>query len=133
MTQFLASSKSVRRTAAWVPLVTAVAFAASATLAHADTGKLLLTGGVSSVEGAAGGGISPWAVIGTQATGGETGVSAFASYAKTQDYRLTVTGAAVAFNNRVELSAAHQDFDTGVTGELLGLPGLKLRQMLIST
>lgn len=44
--------------------------------AHADTGKLLLTGGVSTVEGAAGGGISPWAVIGSQATEGERGVSA---------------------------------------------------------
>jgi hypothetical protein len=31
-------------------------------LAHAETGKLLLTGGVSSVDGAAGGGLSPWAV-----------------------------------------------------------------------
>jgi hypothetical protein len=30
--------------------------------AQADTGKLLLTGGVSSIEGAAGGGLTPWAV-----------------------------------------------------------------------
>ena len=29
------------------------------------SGKLLLTGGVSQVEGAAGGGLTPWAVIGS--------------------------------------------------------------------
>ena len=58
------------------PSTTLLALAASAALlaatpAQADTGKLLLTGGVSTVEGAAGGGISPWAVIGSQATEGE--------------------------------------------------------------
>ena len=37
-------------------------------LAQADTGKLLLTGGVSSIDGAAGGGLTPWAVIGSNAT-----------------------------------------------------------------
>jgi hypothetical protein len=99
--------------------------------AHAETGKLLLTGGVSTVEGTAGGGLTPWAVIGTQATDGQTGISAFASHANTQDYRLNIAGAAVAFNNRVELSVARQDFDTGITGTLLGLPGLHLRQNIV--
>ncbi|MEZ5701354.1 MAG: DUF3034 family protein [Burkholderiaceae bacterium] len=99
--------------------------------AHAETGKLLLTGGVSTIEGAAGGGLTPWAVIGTQATDGQTGFSAFASHAKTQDYRLNIAGAAVAFNNRVELSVARQDFNTGTTGVQLGLPGLHLRQNIV--
>jgi hypothetical protein len=96
--------------------------------AHADTGKLLLTGGVSTIEGAAGGGLSPWAVIGSQATEGERGVSAYLSRAETQDYGLTATGVAVGFNERVELSFGHQNFDTGITGTLLGLPGLELKQ-----
>jgi hypothetical protein len=48
-------------------------------LAHADTGKLLLPGGVNMNEDAAGGGLSAWAVIGSQATEGENGVSAFMS------------------------------------------------------
>ena len=39
--------------------------------AQADTGKLLLTGGVSSIDGAAGGGLTPWAVIGSNAPAGE--------------------------------------------------------------
>lgn len=131
MTQHHLSKAPSRRASALLPLATAALIASLTTAAHADTGKLLLTGGVSTIEGAAGGGLSPWAVIGTQATEGETGVSAFVSHAKTQDYRLNVAGAAVAFNNRVELSVARQDFDTGITGSLLGLPGLHLRQNII--
>jgi hypothetical protein len=121
-----------RRAGALLPLAAIAALITGlSTTAHADTGKLLLTGGVSTIEGAAGGGLSPWAVIGTQATEGETGFSAFVSHAKTQDYGLNVAGAAVAFNNRVELSVARQDFDTGITGTLLGLPGLHLRQNIV--
>lgn len=131
MTQHHLSKAPSRRASALLPLATAALIASLTTATHADTGKLLLTGGVSTIEGAAGGGLSPWAVIGTQATEGETGVSAFVSHAKTQDYRLNVAGAAVAFNNRVELSVARQDFDTGITGSLLGLPGLHLRQNII--
>ncbi|MCU0764202.1 MAG: DUF3034 family protein, partial [Hydrogenophaga sp.] len=107
-----------------LPLATAALLAAAP--AQADTGKLLLTGGVSTIEGAAGGGLSPWAVIGSQATEGERGVSVYVSRAETQDYGLTAAGVAVGFNERFELSFGHQDFDTGITGTLLGLPGLNL-------
>lgn len=51
----------------------------------ADTGKLLLTGGVSSIDGAAGGGLTPWALIGSNATEGELGGSAFLTTAGTRD------------------------------------------------
>ena len=126
------TTPSLHRRPGLQAMACAVALLAGTTgLAHADTGKLLLTGGVSTIEGAAGGGLSPWAVIGTQATEGETGFSAFVSHAKTQDYGLTVAGAAVALNNRVELSVARQDFNTGITGTLLGLPGLHLRQNIV--
>ena len=79
--------------------------------ASADTGKLLLTGGVSAISGAAGGGLTPWAVIGTNATRSEFGVSAFATRATTQDYGLNLFGAALAHNERFEVSSARQDFD----------------------
>ena len=115
---------------AWTLLPLAAALFAAAP-SHANTGKLLLTGGVSTVEGAAGGGLTPWAVIGTQATEGETGASAFVSRAITQDYGLTVVGAAVGIDDRVELSIARQDLNTGITGTLLGLPGLHLRQNIV--
>lgn len=102
------------------------------TAAQAETGKLALTGGVSSIDGAAGGGITPWAVVGTQATEGQWGGSAFASRAVTRDYALQVAGAALAWNDRLELAVARQEFDTGVTGAALGLPGLVLRQDIVS-
>lgn len=109
--------------------------AASAALfcagAQAETGKLLLTGGVSSVEGAAGGGLTPWAVIGTNATDGETGFSAFASTASTKDYGLNIYGAAVAFQDRYELSLAQQDFNTRDKITPLGFPGLHLKQTIL--
>ncbi len=111
--------------------LTAAAALLTALPAHADTGKLLLTGGVSSVEGAAGGGISPWAVIGSQATEGEVGVSAYVSRARTRDYGLNAYGVAVGIHDRLELSVGRQDFDTGITGTGLGLPGLRLKQNIV--
>jgi hypothetical protein len=96
--------------------------------AHSETGKLLLTGGVSTVDGAAGGGLTPWAVIGSLATEGETGFTAHATRVNTKDYGLTTYGAAVGWNERVEVSFSKQDFDTGITGTLLGAPGLRLKQ-----
>ncbi len=90
-------------------------------LAYADTGKLLLTGGVSSISGAAGGGLTPWAVIGTNATRGEWGVSAFATRATTQDYSLNVLGTALAYNERFEASFARQEFDASPAIALNGI------------
>lgn len=92
-----------------------------ATVAQADTGKLLLTGGVSSIDGAAGGGLTPWAVIGSNATDGEIGVSANITAAKTQDYGLKTYGVAVGIQNRVELSLARQDFDASPAIALNGI------------
>ena len=101
------------------------------TSAQAETGNLLLTGGVSSVEGAAGGGISPWAVIGSNATDGEVGGSAYLSRVGTQDYGLNAYGAALGYHDRFELSVGRQDFNTGGTGTALGLPGLHLKQSIL--
>ncbi len=99
--------------------------------AQAETGKLLLTGGVSSVDGAAGGGLTPWAVIGSQASAGELGATAHFSRATTTDYSLNSYGAALGIHDRFELSVARQDLKTGITGVLLGLPGLHLRQTIV--
>ncbi|MDB5963974.1 MAG: hypothetical protein JWQ72_474 [Polaromonas sp.] len=109
----------------------AAAVATLCTAAHAETGKLLLTGGVSSVDGAAGGGLTPWAVTGTNATDGETGFSGFVTTAGTKDYGLNVFGASVAFQDRYELSLAQQDLNTRGTGTALGLPGLHLKQTIL--
>lgn len=107
----------------------AIAFGALALgSAQADTGKLRLTGGVNSIDGAAGGGLTPWAIIGTNATSGESGLSAFATRVKPRDYGLNIFGIVAGFNDRIEVSLARQEFDTGATGTALGLPGLRLKQ-----
>ncbi|MBG6076365.1 DUF3034 family protein [Polaromonas sp. CG_9.11] len=99
--------------------------------ARADTGKLLLTGGVSTVEGTAGGGLTPWAVVGSNATEGEVGASAYLTTVGTGDYGLNIYGAAIGIHDRYELSIAQQDFNTRDTGKALGLPGLHLKQSIV--
>lgn len=99
-----------------------------ATQAQARQGKLLLTGGVSSIDGAAGGGLTPWAVTGSYASQDELGGSVFVTRLRSQDYGLTTRGALLAWGERMEFSLARQELDTGATGAALGLPGLRLRQ-----
>ena len=103
----------------------------ASSIAVAGTGKLVLTGGITSIEGTAGGGISPWATIGTQATEKEWGASASSSFTQTDDYRLNTFGVAAAWNDRVELSLGQQRLDTGITGDRLMQPGLVLQQNII--
>jgi hypothetical protein len=109
----------------------AMALVLTAAPACAGGGKLLLTGGVSTIDGAAGGGLSPWAVTGSYATQGEWGATACASTARTGDYGLTGYGAAVSFGDRFEASIARQDFDTRENLAALGLAGLHLKQDIL--
>jgi Protein of unknown function (DUF3034) len=84
-------------------------------------GKLLLTGGVSEIEGAAGGGLTPWAVIGGYGTASQLGGNVHGTYVRTQDFALSTYGVAVGVANRVEFSFARQTFDTRDAGAKLGL------------
>ena len=119
------------------PLRFAAALLASAFIAGlprpaaAGDGKLLLTGGVSTIEGAAGGGLTPWALTGAYGTEGQWGASAFVSRVQTRDYTMNVAGAAASIDDRFELSFARQDFDTRGTGTALGIPGLRLKQNIL--
>jgi Protein of unknown function (DUF3034) len=99
--------------------------------AQADTGKLLLTGGVSGIDGAAGGGLTPWAIIGSNASAGDVGGTAHITRVNTRDYGLTTYGAALGIDDKYEISLARQDLNTGVTGTQLGLPGLHLHQNIL--
>ncbi|WP_084683066.1 DUF3034 family protein [Perlucidibaca piscinae] len=99
--------------------------------AHSASGKLVLTGGVSTIEGSGGGGLTPWALIGTQATDNEWGVAANVSQARTQDYRLDTLGAMVAWDDRLEFSVGSQSLDTGPTSRQLGAPGQELDQVIV--
>lgn len=94
--------------------------------------KLLLTGGVSNIEGSAGGGLTPWAVIGGYGTADEIGANAFVTDVNTGAYRLDEVGALVGFYNRVEVSFAQQRFNTEQVGGALGLgDGFTLQQNIV--
>lgn len=86
-----------------------------------DAGKLLATGGVSTVEGAGGGGIANWAVITGYGSQDGVGVNAHFTYVDLPDYSLWSPGIAIGILDRVELSYAYQSFDTGHVGAALGL------------
>ena len=104
----------------------ALACAMGISVASAETflpagDKLLLTGGVSQIEGAAGGGLTPWAVIGGYGTRDQIGGNAFYTRVEANDYALDSFGAAVGLYDRVELSIARQSFNTQDVGTLLGV------------
>lgn len=101
-------------------------------MAHADSGKLLATGGVSQLEGAGGGGLTPWALITGYGTRDGIGATAFYTHVATPNFSLDVAGAAVGLYDRVELSIARQRFNTGDTGAALGLgPDFSFRQDIL--
>jgi hypothetical protein len=91
------------------------------------SGRLLLTGGVSQVEGAAGGGLTPWALIGGYGTRDQIGGSAYYTRVDTDDFSLDSFGALVAINNRFEFSVSQQQFNLEDVGVALGLgPDFKI-------
>lgn len=112
-------------------LITMFALTAPALVAHAGD-RLLATGGVTQIEGAAGGGLMPWAVISGYGTDKQIGGSLFYTHAETRgDFKLDTTGVSLGFFNRVEVSASQARFglsDT-VPGEQIRLNtlGIKLR------
>lgn len=83
--------------------------------------KLVLTNGVSTVEGTSGGGVATWATIGGLELDSGIGASAHATVIELPDYRWQSHGVAIGIKNRVELSYARQNFDTREVGEALGL------------
>ncbi|MYM69528.1 DUF3034 family protein [Pseudoduganella sp. FT55W] len=92
-----------------------------------DLGKLLATGGVSQVEGAGGGGITPWALITSYGSRDSWGANAHYTYVGTQDYKLNSYGVAVGIQDRLELSFANQEFK----GELAPLDKLNIKQDIV--
>lgn len=96
--------------------------------ANAGDGRLLATGGVTEVEGSAGGGLVPWAVLAGYGTREQVGATAFRTRLDLPDYRLDAWGAAFTWHNRVELSVARDRFDLGTLGQAISRPGTALRQ-----
>ncbi|BFM13605.1 DUF3034 family protein [Simiduia litorea] len=77
--------------------------------------RILATPGAMQVEGAAGGGLVPWAVIGSYANEGEWGASAALTKVAVQDFSLTSAALLVGVNNRFEFSYGHQTLRLGDT------------------
>lgn len=90
--------------------------------------RQLGTGGATQVEGSAGGGIVPWAVIQGYGADDQIGGTAFASYLDVDDFRFRAYGAALGLWNRVELSVARQELDLVTLGPAIGMPGATLEQ-----
>ena len=85
--------------------------------------RLLATGGVMQIEGSAGGGLTPWALIVGYGTREEIGGSTFYTHARTQGgFDMNLAGIAVGFDNRVEISISQQRFGLSDT-----VPGEHIR------
>ncbi len=76
-------------------------------------GRLLATGGVSTLEGAGGGGITPWALITGYGTDRQVGGSVFGTFADTGNLYATSGGVALGFFNRVEISYSRYSLNLG--------------------
>lgn len=84
-------------------------------------GKLLLTNGVTTVEGSSGGGLARWATIGGRQMAGGIGLSAHATAIELPDFGWRSYGVLLGLGDRVELSFGRADFDTRDAGALLGI------------
>ncbi len=107
---------------AWRRAVVGLATLALAGLAQAGD-RLVATGGVSQVEGAGGGGLSPWALIAGTGTDDQIGVTAHLTDLHTGGgFSLRSGGIAVGIHNRVEVSLATLGFGLSDT-----VPGRSIR------
>ncbi len=86
-----------------------------------DSGRLLATAGVSQIEGAGGGGLSPWALITGYGTRDSVGANVHYTLGQLPSFTLHSAGISVGLYDRLELSYAHQWLDTRQTGAKLGL------------
>ncbi|SEA03489.1 DUF3034 family protein [Alkalimonas amylolytica] len=109
-------------------LVMCVFFALLALPVQAGS-RVLATGGATTIEGSAGGGIVPWAVINGYGSDDEWSVQAFGSRVGVDDFTLHSAGVGLSFDNRWELSYARQQFKLDTIGGQLrqDIVGVKYR------
>ncbi len=104
-----------------VVVATAVITAPAAAREGRAGGKLMLTNGVTTIEGSSGGGISTWALIAGNETVDGIGGSAHVSAILLPDFRWESHGAAIGVRDQLELSYARQNLDTRDVGAKLGI------------
>lgn len=86
-----------------------------------DGKRALGTSGLSSLEGASGGGIATWATIGGYGSNKSMGMAFHYSYVNITNYWDQNAGAVLGIHDRVEISYSHNFFQTRGTGALLGI------------
>jgi hypothetical protein len=101
--------------------VLALAVAPVAAQEFETGGKLRLTRGISTIEGQAGGGLTPWALIAGDETDRGIGATAHVTGVELPDYSFLSYGVGVGLFDRLELSYTRQEFDTQDAGAALGL------------
>lgn len=89
----------------WLPLLLAMPG-----LTTAAGGRLVATGGLTQIEGTAGGGIVPWAVLSGYGTDTQVGGTVSLTRTSVPDYSLTTLAANYTLYNRLEFSVARQSF-----------------------
>lgn len=83
--------------------------------------KLVLTNGVSTLEGTSGGGVATWSTIAGRELDNSVGASGHVTIVELPDYGWQSHGVSIGIKNRVELSYARQNFDTRDVGAALGI------------
>lgn len=105
----------------WIFALTAALMAVASVAAHAGD-RLLGAGGMNTLEGAAGGGLVPWATITGTGSANQVGGTAFATRVQMpSQYRLDIAGASVGWHDRLEMSVARWSFGLADT-----MPGRKI-------
>ncbi|MFT4929947.1 MAG: hypothetical protein ACI8WB_006082 [Phenylobacterium sp.] len=91
--------------------------------------KLIGTAAVNHIEGSAGGGLIPWAVLSGYATDDQWAASVFSSHSQVDDYSLDTLGFAVNYHDRIELSYSRLtfDIDAAATDLQMNVVGAKVR------
>ncbi len=121
--------KMMERRQALLTMGVIMALATVGSVRAADEGRLLATGGLVSIEGAAGGGIVPMAVLAGLSTDPGWDWVAGASHSAVTDFSLDTLGVAASFNDRFEISLARQQLGIDF-GHGTGLPE-NIRQTII--
>jgi hypothetical protein len=117
------------RTSLGAALCAALCALLGAVPTRAESGRLLASGGATALEGSAGGGIVPWAVLSGYGTEDELGGALGVTRVHTDDFTLDAYGASFTLWNRLELSLAQHRFDARPYDTVLrqSVLGAKLR------
>ena len=118
---------NLRTAVTGIVLLAGVSAASAELLAAPDQGRLLATGGVIQIEGAGGGGLTPWALITGYGSRDSYGANVHYTGIRTQDYAIDSTGLAIGMADRFEVTLASQT----LRGSKEPLAQLAIRQDIV--